>query len=501
MARAMRGAAPLGMVLLLGTHWNPSPAQGPVGVGEASGSSIPGLQGPRFIPKTFFATTTHFNSDLLAELLDDLGMRAVRVEFMHRLLEPTPGQYAFSPGNPVIASADLGLARGLDQLALVNHPAEWLKVQGSADMYPSDERVAAFEEFVYRIASHYRGKITHWQAGNEPYMPVWKERYVTMLKALSRGVKRADPGNKVVLCGFSGGSYKQASREPEFLDIIYRHGGKDAFDVIASHPYTWPLMPEEGRFLETVRGMREVMEKNGDRKPLWVTEMGWSGVEPSMLGYLQRDFWHRHRSRSEEDQARALVRLYLVSATVPWIERVYFFHLHQEAKYTDTLENPDFYMGLFTPWLGGRVRPKDAYFALKTVVRMIGGATYRERVDLAPDLWALVFERGDEAIVALWCVEDDVVMTLGDSSVVKGVTSMVGTPVLISDRELSDAVLKDGNGKVIVREGRRIDWDGPNALRVSGRPIYLRVDMKDLSLLKTQIREAQIRRDGRASGR
>lgn len=494
MTSAIRGAAPLGVVLLLGTHWSFPATRYPAATGAERGSSIPRLRGPRSISKAFFATTTHFNSEFLAELLDDLGMRAVRVEFMHRLLEPTPGRYAFSPDNPVIASADLGASRGLDQLALINHPADWLKVRGSAEMYPNDESVAAFEEFVCRIASQYRGRITHWQAGNEPYMPVWGERYVTMLKALSRGVKRADPQNKVVLSGFSGGSYKEASREPEFLDMVYRYGGRDAFDVIASHPYTWPLMPEEGRYLETISGMREVMEKNGDRKPLWVTEMGWSGVEPSMLGYLQQDFWHRHRSRSEEDQARALARLYLVSATVPWIERVYFFHLHQEAGYTDRLDNPDLYMGLFTPWLGNRVRPKDAYFALKTVVRMIGESTYRERIELTPDLWALVFERGGETIIALWTVGDDVVMTLGDTSMVKSVTSMVGSPVLIRDRELPDAVLQGEDGKVIVREDRKVDWAGPNTLRLSGRPVYLRTDTRDLALLRTQVRGAGIRR-------
>ena len=196
-----------------------------------------------------------------------------------------------------------------------------------------------------------------------------------------------------------------------------------------------------------------------------------------MLGYLQTGFWHRHRSRSEEDQARALARLYLISATIPWIKRVYFFHLHQEAKYTETRKNADFYTGLFTPWLANRVRPKDAYFALKTVIRMIGDSRYRERIDLASKIWALVFERENEAIIALWSLGGNVVMTLGDTSMVKSVTSMVGTPILISDRELPDATLKGKNGEVIVREDRPIDWNGPNTLRLSGRPIYLKTGL------------------------
>jgi hypothetical protein len=482
-----------GGALLLSLQSGPSAAEPPAAgmPGSAVGSSVGGMQGPRYIPNSFFATTTHFNTDLLVELLGDLNLRTVRLDFAHDLLEPAAGRYAFGADNRVIQSANLGVSHGLDQLALISHPAAWLKVAGSGDMFPNDESVAAFEEFVYQIASKYKGQIRYWQAGNEPYIPAWKERYVILLKALARAVKRADPANQVVLCGFSGTPYRDPSRDPEYLDLVYQYGGKDSFDIIASHPYTWPLLLEEGRCLDTITRLHEVMVKHGDSKPLWITEIGWSGVEPAMLGQLQTRFWHRHRSRSEEDQARALARLYLVLATIPWVERVYFFHLQQEAKYTDTLENPDFYMGLFTPWIGDRIRPKDAYFAVKTVIQMIGESAYQERLALAPDLWALVFTRGDEATVALWSVGADVVLKLGDTAMVKSVTSMVGSPVLISAEELPAAELRDANGGLIVREDRPLDWDGPNTLRLSGRPLYLKMSLPDLDRFKAQIRDAQ----------
>ena len=499
----MRIATAVGAIILVGLACRPGGAQVARPPKEAPrpmlSPAVLALQAPRHIPNSFFATTTHFNFDLLVELLGDLDLHAVRLDFVHGLLEPKKGQYDFGPENPVIKSADLGVARGLDQLALISHPAQWLQVPAGGEIFPNDESVAAFEEFAFQIANKYKGKIKYWQAGNEPYIPVWKERYVTMLKALSRGVKRADPENRVVLCGFSGTPYRQPSRDPEYLDLVYQYGGKDYFDIIASHPYTWPLMLEDGRCLDTIAGLHAVMEKHGDNKPLWITEIGWSGVEPSMLGHLEQDFWHRHRSRSEEDQARALSRMYLILATIPWVERVYFFHLFQEAKYTDTVPNPDFYMGLFTPWLGDRIRPKDAYFAVKTVIQMIGDANYKERIALTPQLWALVFERGGEATVALWSVDGDRVMTLDDISMVKGVTSMVGTPVLVSAKALPAAVLRGANGEVAFTEDRPIDWAGPNTLRVSGRPIYLKVSMQDLDRLKAQIRKAKIREDRRAA--
>jgi len=73
---------------------------------------------------------------------------------------------------------------------------------------------------------------------------------------------------------------------------------------------------------------------------------------------------------------------------------------------------------------------------VKTVIRMLDGAKYLERLDTPPRTWALLFERGGEAFVALWSLDDSWTATLGDVSMVKGVTSMVGTPVLIAGRSM-----------------------------------------------------------------
>jgi hypothetical protein len=43
-------------------------------------------------------------------------------------------------------------------------------------------------------------------------------------------------------------------------------------------------MLEDGRCLATIAGLHEVMKRHGGSKPPWITQIGWSGVEPSMLG-------------------------------------------------------------------------------------------------------------------------------------------------------------------------------------------------------------------------
>jgi len=430
----------------------------PITSGPASEANEPAaddLHGPRTVPSNFFGTTTHVNSEGMIRLLEDLNVSNVRVDFPWLGLEPARGKYNFDPNLWILKSADLGVEHNLDQLVVFTRPPEW--AVGDRGTYPSDGSVAALEEFMFQIASKYKGKIRHWQAGNEPNMAVWRERFLPFLKAYYRGVKRADPENRVVLCGFAGVEHMH-------LDAVYRLGGKDYFDILGAHPYTRPAMPEDGGFLEKIRAIREVMRKYGDDKPIWVDETGWNGVEPSMLDYLRAEFdGHRTYAVTEEAQARGLARLYLIAATVPRIERVYFFHLHQEASYTEINEQVDYYMGLFTPWQDDQIRPKDAYFAVKTVIEVLNGSTYEGRIDTPPRVWALHFARGDEATIALWSLDDGIAVQLEDPSPVKSITSMVGTPVLVTNSPLT----------------------------LSGRPLYLKTDSKSVEQLKQQIGRAE----------
>ena len=107
-------------------------------------------------------------------MLKDLGIRNVRINFPWIGLEPSRGRYNFDPGLWMLASADLGPKHGLDQLVVLTTPPPWSV--GERGTYPNDQSAAALEEFMFQLASKYKGRIRHWQAGNEPNMAVWRER-------------------------------------------------------------------------------------------------------------------------------------------------------------------------------------------------------------------------------------------------------------------------------------------------------------------------------------
>jgi hypothetical protein len=193
--------------------------------------------------------------------------------------------------------------------------------------------------------------------------------------------------------------------------------------------------------------------------------MGWCGVEASMLPHLRaKDQAHRACSCTEEEQARYLARLFLLSATVPWVKKVYFFQVGQSSSYTDPRHHPDAYIGIITPEGAGLTRPKEAYYSVKTVIRMLRGATVTRRIDLGRRTWGLVLTRGKEVTIALWSVDDGVSMRIKDPSAIKGITSMVGTPMILED----------------------------GALPISGRPVYVHVDPAKAQALVEQIHSAEL---------
>jgi hypothetical protein len=122
-----------------------------------------------------------------------------------------------------------------------------------------------------------RVPIRDWQIWNEPELPfywdapsdwtaAWPKGYVKLLKAARKAIKSRDRRAKVVLAGLSGEGWKHLRR-------LYRARARRLFDVVAIHPYNRRVKST----LQAVRLTRRVMAKSRDaRKPLWITELGWS---------------------------------------------------------------------------------------------------------------------------------------------------------------------------------------------------------------------------------
>jgi hypothetical protein len=114
--------------------------------------------------------------------------------------------------------------------------------------------------------------IRQWQIWNEPNlqsfwpMKYFPGRYVTLLKAAHAAIKGADPHAQVVLGGLPNFSWVDLTR-------IYKvKGARNAFDVVAVHPYT---KNPQGviKIIRLVRGV--TFGNHQGKKPIIADEISW----------------------------------------------------------------------------------------------------------------------------------------------------------------------------------------------------------------------------------
>jgi hypothetical protein len=250
----------------------------------------------------------------------------------------------------VVEAAD---ARGVDLLlTFMNTPCwastapETLK-QGCAGAWwdrgvtayaPADPR--DYARAIGFLAARYRGRVAAWEIWNEPnHTGFWRAAdaaaaYAELLKAAYPAVKAADPAATVV-----GGSLSHSDHA--FTQRLYDLGVKGSFDAFAVHPYTDDVSPLDPRstidarysFVGGVPKIREVMLRNGDDRPLWLTESGWS-TSTSRTS----DPWRN--GVSEPTQALFLRQQAEQVARWPWVRVNVWFNLldmgsNREDLYTN----------------------------------------------------------------------------------------------------------------------------------------------------------------------
>jgi polysaccharide biosynthesis protein PslG len=212
--------------------------------------------------------------------------RVVRAEVPWSALEPTgdsqtdPRALAFLDRLMSDAAADgIGVIATADSTPCwaSSAPAALLRKcrpghEGKANAWPPLE-VAAYARFVAFLATRYGTRLAAIEIWNEPDQanedyfagPEKPRRYAAVLRAAYPAIKLANP-NVPVLAGSLVGT------NGVFLRALYAAGIKGYYDGLAVHFYTLPLA--------SLRAIHEVQLANGDDKPLWLDEFGWSSCWP-----------------------------------------------------------------------------------------------------------------------------------------------------------------------------------------------------------------------------
>ena len=319
-----------------------------------------------------------------AEMAQAIGIKWSREEMSWNYIDSQPGQWRFDRYDTAV---DVAYSHGISLFGLLDYCVEW------ASPAPPDAEnrwcwmpeINAWKNYVHHVVDRYKDKIKHWQVWNEPNISgFWQPEpnfvdYTELLKASFEIIKNIDAEAKILGCNTS-------RCDQNFIEGVFKEGGFECMDILGVHPYRYPRTPEETNFIGDMRELVTLMEKYGEAKPIWITEIGW----PTHVG--------DERASTEEKQAAMIVRLYIQAIVSGRVEKIFWYNYRNDGldkKYNE--HNFGILHRDFTP--------KPAYIAYNTMTKAIGQAKYMRELDLGENVRAYLFAENEKQILVLWCLK------------------------------------------------------------------------------------------------
>jgi hypothetical protein len=206
---------------------------------------------------------------------------------------------------------------------------------------PSDPQ--DYARFFGELTARYGTQVAAYEVWNEEdESGFWKPgpdaaRYAALLKAAYAAGKKGDANANIVLGPLTGNNYP-------FLEELYANGVKGSFDGVAVHTDTACLdrgpdafYRDNGRLARfTFLGYREVrasMLAQGDDKPIWMSELGWSSTGGAKGSCTRGTFaGQKPDGVSEDDQAKFLTQAYSCLAQDPYVVAADWFTFKDTAN-------------------------------------------------------------------------------------------------------------------------------------------------------------------------
>jgi hypothetical protein len=337
------------------------------------------------------------------------GVKWIREDFGWGSIEPAKGKFDWAFTDSVVRIAK---KNGISVYAIVAYWPSWTKAY-------SKEGIDDYIGFLKELVKHYKNDIHQWEIWNEPNIFFWQgpaEMYAELLMKSYIAIKDADSTAQVLGISTSGIDF-------DFIQKMLQL--QAPFDVLTIHPYRSVF--EETKFIsELKRASDMAMLPGGRRRPVWITEMGWTTYNPHNW-WVQEGFL----PTPLRVQAELIVRTYLsciISGTDP---KVFWYDLRNDG--TDPYNFED-NIGI----MNRDFSPKPAYIAYSTMTRTLKGMKFIKTLGMPEGIFAGLFEDEkdpDKKTIAIWSPSADrsveieinsdkatLVNTVGESSELKVIT-------------------------------------------------------------------------------
>ncbi len=269
-------------------------------------------------------------------------------------------------------------ARGLDVVGVALYTPQWATstpknakpTNVPANLYLAyDDPRNYWGQFMYKLATRYRGQINTWIVWNEPDMYsdqiqyTWDgsvEDFYQLLKVAYLAVKKANPDARVALPGLTYWWDKEGGRTPylaRLLEVAGRDPGAPGhnqyFDIVTLHQYTNPL-----NAYAAVKAFQHVLAIYGQQRPIWIGEA-------NVVPYDDPRAPTNQPFHATMDQQAAFVLQSFALARAAGAERMSIYKLVDEQA-----ENLGELYGL----VRNDGSPRPAFQAYQTAVRYLSGA-------------------------------------------------------------------------------------------------------------------------------
>jgi hypothetical protein len=273
------------------------------------------------------------------KLIEELGVRTIRVPLQWKLVKIRPGEYDWTSVDRLLKVAQTKQIEVLLNLC-TTFRQEAQKQGGRRVPTQLDPLVKEKEEwvdFVKALANRYRGQGVSYEIENEVNEETfWKrtmDQYLELLKASYEAIKRADPKARVLPSAMRCGILRNVpsgfvnEKDWKWHDgWLQRILSTKDFDVVNVHNYYFPseIRANGLTFQSYLEHIHDVMKKSGSGdRPLWITETGFVSL-PSDAGGRMDD-------GSSEKQAAWLAEAFQ-QAFQSGVERIYWSLLRDRKE-------------------------------------------------------------------------------------------------------------------------------------------------------------------------
>ncbi|HWI56832.1 MAG TPA: beta-galactosidase, partial [Bacillota bacterium] len=313
--------------------------------------------------------------DRAARLARDAGVKWSREDFSWGRMERQRGQYDWSFYDNLLACAR---RNGITVYAIVGYWTSWTKPYTA-------EGIEDYVRFLKALVGRYRHQVKQWEIWNEPNIFFWqgpKEMYAELLTKSYAAVKEVDPEAQVL--GLS-----TAGIDTQFIDRMLAL--QAPFDILTIHPYRTHL--NDQAFIDELKKVSDQVKRpEGQRRPVWLTEMGWATHSPHNT--LQQDF----APTTQRAQAQLIARSYLCAIVSGVEPRTFWYDFRNDGEDPIYFEHQ---MGI----VYSDFRPKPALISYATLARVLKGKTLDQPLPVGQGIFAYNFKPSPGCpgnVIALW---------------------------------------------------------------------------------------------------